>query len=471
MRLRFLGANRQVTGSCTLLEAGGARILIDCGLYQERQLLPRNWDPLPVDAATLDAVILTHAHLDHCGLLPKLVREGFAGPIHATPPTLEIVEIVLSDAARIAEDDVAFKKARHAREGRVGPHPYVPIYTREEAEAVFPLLRAVGYGERIRIQSGLVAQLRDAGHILGSAMVEITADEGAGPQRLVFTGDLGQPEVPIVREPTRFRRADIVVMESTYGDRDHEHTREIEEQLADAIVATDRRGGNVLIPTFAIERAQQLLLHLARLLEERRIPPLLVFLDSPMAVNVTEVYARWSEYMDEETRNAFASGRFSNVESWLKLVRSADESKAINRIRGTCIILAGSGMCTGGRIKHHLVQNIERSASTLLFAGYQAQGTLGRQILQGDPKVRILGRSYHVRADVRQIQGLSAHAGRDDLLAWLGAFEAPPRRLFLVHGEEKVALSLAERVRGDLGWSVEVPRYEQEALLDDSASG
>ena len=471
MRLRFLGANRQVTGSCTLLEAGGARILVDCGLYQERELLRRNWDPLPVDAATLDAVILTHAHLDHCGLLPKLVREGFSGPIYTTPPTVELVEIVLSDAARIAEDDVAFKKARHAREGRVGPHPYVPVYTTEEAEAVFPLLRAVGYGEPIRIGRSLVAQLRDAGHILGSAMVEIVADEGAGPQRFVFTGDLGQPEVPIVREPTRIRRADVVVMESTYGDRDHERTREIEDQLAEAIVATDRRGGNVLIPTFAIERAQQLLLHLAQLLEERRIPPLLVFLDSPMAVNVTEVYARWAEYMDEETRDALASGRLANVARWLKLVRSAEESKAINRIRGTCIILAGSGMCTGGRIKHHLAQNIERSASTVLFAGYQAQGTLGRQILQGDPNVRILGRNYHVRADVRQIQGLSAHAGRDDLLSWLGGFEAPPRRLFLVHGEEEVSLALAQRVRDDLGWSVDVPRYEEEALLADSSAG
>ncbi len=471
MRLRFLGANRQVTGSCTLLDAGGARVLVDCGLYQERPLLSRNFDALPVDATTLDAVILTHAHLDHCGLLPKLVREGFAGPIYATAPTIELVEIVLADAARIAEYDVAFKRARHEREGRVGPHPYVPVYTTEEAEAVFPLLKAVGYGEAIGIGSGLGATLHDAGHILGAAMVEIVAREGGGPCRFVFSGDLGQPEVPIVREPTRIREADFVVMESTYGDRDHERALEIEEQLAQAIVETDRRGGNVLIPTFAIDRAQQLLLHLAHLLEARRIPPLLVFLDSPMAVNVTEVYARWTAYMDEETRSALASGRFANAQRWLKLVRSAEESKAINRIRGTCIILAGSGMCTGGRIKHHLVENIERSASTVLFAGYQARGTLGRQILQGDPTVRILGRTYRVRADVRQIQGLSAHAGRDDLLGWLGAFEVPPRRLFLVHGEEEVSLAFAERVRSDLGWRVDVPRYEDEIELADTRAG
>jgi metallo-beta-lactamase family protein len=471
MRLRFLGANRQVTGSCTLLEAGDARMLVDCGLYQERTLLSRNWDPMPVDAKSLDAVILTHAHLDHCGLLPKLVREGFSGPIYATPPTVEIAQIVLADAAHIAEYDVAFKKTRHAREGRVGPHPYVPVYTTQEAEAVFPLLRPVDYGEAIRVGESLVATLRDAGHILGSAIVEAVAGAGAEARRVVFTGDLGQPEVPIVREPTRVSRADFVVMETTYGDRDHERKQEIEDQLAEAIVATDRRGGNVLIPTFAIERAQQLLLHLARLLEERRIPPLLVFLDSPMAVNVTEVYARWAEYMDAETRRAFSSGRFANVERWVKLVRSPEESKAINRIRGTCIILAGSGMCTGGRIKHHLVENIERAASTVLFAGYQAQGTLGRQILQGDPSVRIHGRSFNVRADVRQIQGLSAHAGRDDLLAWLGAFEAPPRRLFLVHGEEEVSLGFAKRVRDELGWRVEVPSYREETRLADPAAG
>lgn len=465
MNLRFLGANRQVTGSCTQLEAAGARLLVDCGMYQERPLLPRNWEPFAVDASALDAVVLTHAHLDHCGLLPKLVREGFSGPIYATPPTVELVEIVLADAARIAEQDVAFKKARHAREGRVGPHPYVPVYTTEEADAVFPLLHGVDYDESIPISGGLVARLRDAGHILGSAMVEFAVDEGAGRRSIVFTGDLGQPEVPIVREPTRIPCADFVVMESTYGDRDHERTREIEDQLAEAIIATDRRGGNVLIPTFAIERAQQLLLHLARLLEDGRIPPLLVFLDSPMAVNVTEVYARWVEYMDDETRAAFASGRLAKVAPWLKLVRSAEESKAINRIRGTCIILAGSGMCTGGRIKHHLVENIERSASTVLFSGYQAQGTLGRQILQGDPTVRILGRTHPVRARVQEIRGLSAHAGRDDLLAWLGGFEEPPRRVFVVHGEEEVSLAFAERVRADLGARVEVPRYEDEFAL------
>jgi metallo-beta-lactamase family protein len=465
MRLRFLGANRQVTGSCTLLEAAGARILVDCGLYQERALLARNWDPLPFDARSIDAAVLTHAHLDHCGLLPKLVREGFGGPVYTTPPTVELAEILLLDAARIAEDDVAFKKARHEREGRVGPHPYVPVFTVEEAEAVLPLLRPLPYDEPLRLGRGAVLRLRDAGHILGSAMVEVVADEGAGPRRIVMTGDLGQPEVPIVREPTRFAQADAVVMESTYGDRDHERKHEIEDQLADAINATERLGGNVLIPTFAIERAQQLLFHLAGLREARRIPPLTVFLDSPMAVNVTEVYARWPDYMDEPTRQAL-TGRFAGVESWLELVRSVDESKAIRRFQGSCIILAGSGMCTGGRIKHHLVDHIERPQSTILFAGYQAEGTLGRQIVQGDPSVRILGRMYHVRARVRQIQGLSAHAGRDDLLAWLGAFESPPRRVFLMHGEEKTSLSLADRIRADRGAPVSVPRYRDEVDLD-----
>ncbi len=466
MRIEFLGAARQVTGSCYRVEAGGRNLLVDCGLYQERAFQSRNWDPTPTDVSKLDAVLLTHAHLDHCGLLPKLVREGFHGPIYTTSPSVDLAKLVIEDSARIQQEDVATKRRRHRREGRKGPHPYVPLYTVEDAAAAASRLRAVRYGEPIDLGGGVVARLRDAGHILGSASVEIAERSNGRTRRLVFSGDLGQPEVPIVCDPAEIGAADVVVVESTYGDRDHQRLAEIEDQLEAAILETVQAGGNVVIPTFAIDRAQQLMLHLAELLHAKRVPEVMAFLDSPMAVNATEIYRRHVDFMDDETREALTTGHLVGAFGWLERVRSATESKAINRIKGSCLIMAGSGMCTGGRIKHHLVWNIARPESTILFAGYQAEGTLGRQIVDGAPEVRILGKTYPVRARIRQIQGLSAHAGRADLLAWLETCAAPPRRVVVTHGEESAALALAERIRAELGCEVSVPAYRERLALD-----
>lgn len=466
LRLTFLGANRQVTGSCYALDAAGLRVLVDCGLYQEREYQGRNWEPTPVDVPALAAVLLTHAHLDHCGLLPKLAREGFAGPVHATPPTIELARLVLEDAARIQAEDVAYKKKRHQREGRVGPHPYVPLYTEEDVAAIAARMRPLGYEAPLALGADVRACFHDAGHILGSAMVEVSAPARGGTRSVLFSGDLGQPAVPIVRDPARVRRADYVVIESTYGNRDHQHRSEIDDQLADAVRTAVGRGGSVLIPTFAIERAQELMLHLAELLDAGRIPRVPVYLDSPMAVDATEIFARHRDYMDAPTRAAFAGGRFTRARGWLSLVRTREDSKEIDAARGSAIVLAGSGMCTGGRIKHHLAQQIERPETLVLFSGYQARGTLGREILDGRKEVRILGRMRVVRAEVRQIWGLSAHAGRDDLLAWLGGFEAPPRRLFVTHGEEEASLAFAEAVRSALGWDVRVPVYGESLELD-----
>jgi metallo-beta-lactamase family protein len=285
-------------------------------------------------------------------------------------------------------------------------------------------------------------------------------------RRLVFTGDLGQPEVLIVNDPTEPGRADWVVTESTYGDRDHDHADEVEEQLATAINETVARGGKVVIPTFAIERAQELILHLSALVEEGRIPRLRAFLDSPMAIDATEIFRRHLDYMDARTRERVRAGRLARLSDWFQFCRTTDESKEINEVSEPCIILAGSGMCTGGRIKHHLAQNIERPESTILFVGYQAEGTLGRAILDGEPEVRILGEHRAVRAHVRPVHGLSAHAGRDDLLRWLGSFEPAPRRVFVTHGEEGASLALADRVRDDLGLEASVPTWLEQADLD-----
>jgi metallo-beta-lactamase family protein len=465
VKLRFLGAARQVTGSCYELEAAGRKILVDCGLYQERAFQERNWEPRPVDAASLHSVVLSHAHLDHCGLLPRLVAEGFRGPIYCTPPTAELAKLILEDSARIQKEDAAYKKRRHKREGRVSEYPYEPLTRSHDVKKTVRLFHRVGYGESLELGPGLRLRLHDAGHILGSAIVEFSMREAGEERRLVFTGDLGQPEVPIVNDPAQPGRADWVVTESTYGDCEHQRADEIEDQLAEVIVDTAGRGGKVVIPTFAIERAQELILHLASLVEQERIPRLRGFLDSPMAVDATEIFRRHTDFMDPETRERVRSGQLASIGDWFQFCRSTEESKEINEVKEPCIILAGSGMCTGGRIKHHLAQNVERPESTILFVGYQAEGTLGREILDGASDVRILGERQPVRARVRQVQGLSAHAGRDDLLRWLGSFNPPPRRVFVTHGAEQASLAFAERVRADLGLEAAVPTYLEEATL------
>jgi metallo-beta-lactamase family protein len=465
MKLQFLGGNRQVTGSRHLLEAGGLRVLVDCGMYQERDLLDRNWEPFPVPPRQLDAVVLTHAHLDHCGWLPRLVREGFRGPIYATPATVELAEIVLRDSAKIQEEDAAFKQKRHRKEGRRGPHPEVPLYTVDDVERALPRFQPTPYGEPLALAEGVEARFHDAGHILGSASVEFSVPNGEAPMRILFSGDLGQWDKPLLRDPESIERADHVVMESTYGDRDHEARQDVEEQLAKIVVETVAAGGNVVVPVFAIERAQEMMYHLSRLLEGGRIPPVPVFLDSPMAVEATAIFERHRECFDEETWELIRSGRQPLRFPGLKLVRSVEESKEINDHRGPSIIMAPSGMCNAGRIKHHLVHNLGRTESTILFTGYQARGTLGRQLLEGSREVRIHGRPWLVRARVAELHGFSGHADRGGLLRWLGALQSPPRRLNLVHGEAEASLALAKRVRETLGWTVAVPEFGESVKL------
>jgi len=466
MKITFLGAARQVTGSCTYLEAAGLKILVDCGLYQERPFLERNWKPLPVAPDEIDLILLTHAHLDHSGLLPKAAHDGFSGTILTTDATADLLSIALMDSARIQEEDAAFKAKRHRKEGRSGAHPEEPLYTVEDVQQTMPLVEEIPIDEEIEIMDGLTVTCREAGHILGSAMIEVTCRENGRPRTVVFSGDIGQWDRPFVRDPHVFEKADYVVMESTYADRDHEDPGAVEDILRDTIVETAKAGGNVVIPTFAIERAQELMYHLSRLVRTKAIPPLPIFLDSPMAREVTEAFRRHADDLDDEAREILKNGNSPFDFPGLVIVRSPEESKAINSLRGSSIIMAGSGMCTGGRIKHHLVQNITRPESTLLFVGFQARETLGRQILEKQPQVRILGQTLPVRARIAKINGFSAHADRKALGRWLDAFRTPPRRLFVNHGDTDVAVGFAEKIGRERGWAAEAPQYGDSRDLD-----
>ena len=466
IKLSFLGAARNVTGSRYLLEANNVRLLVDCGLFQEREFRSRNWDPFPIPPRTLDAVLLTHAHLDHCGLLPKLVREGFRGKIYCTAATSEISQIILQDSAHIQEEDAEFKRRRHEREKRKGPFPEIPLYTVSDARASFPLFAPVRYGEVIQLGDGVRASFHEAGHVLGSSMIKVTVSQEGDHRTIVFSGDVGRWDRPILRDPSVFSEIDYVLVESTYGDRLHKNSPDISDSLAKIVNSTWKAGGNIIVPSFALERSQEVLYHLNELVLEDRIPHLMVFLDSPMAINITEVFKRHSDLFDQEMSNLVRNNRSPFDFPNLKMVQTVDESKAINHILGTVMVIAGSGMCTGGRIKHHLVTNISRRESTILFVGYQAIATLGRQIVDGAKKVRILGRYHPVRARIAQIHGFSSHADRNELFRWLSELKKNPRRVFVVHGESEATQKFGAFLKEKTAWDISVPEYGAETFLE-----
>jgi metallo-beta-lactamase family protein len=478
IKLRFLGAAQNVTGSRHLLEADGARVLVDCGLYQERHLLARNWEAFTVPPDSIDAVLLTHAHLDHCGLLPKLARDGFKGKIYCTAATAEIARIILLDSAKLQEEDAQFKRRRHEREDRKGPYPVVPLYTQADAEACFPQFSPVKYKQPVRItpcfrrgklapaQAGVQATFCDAGHVLGSSIIKVTAGEDGQARSILFSGDIGRPDRPIVHDPAYVDQADYVLVESTYGDRIHQGRDDMKKAIAEVINSTRRARGNIVVPSFALERSQEVLYYINELVLEKAVPHLSVFLDSPMATSITRIFEQHPELYDHELTEYIEKHKSPFRFPGLKMVETVAASKAINRIKKPIMVIAGSGMCTGGRIKHHLVNNISRPESTIMFVGYQAVGTLGRRIVEGEKQVRILGREYPVKARVVQINGFSAHADRDELLKWLSGLKKPPRRVFVVHGEPESAEHFADYIRQKTGWQVTVPAYQDEVVLD-----
>lgn len=466
IKLNFMGAVGNVTGSKYLLEINDKKLLVDCGLYQERNLKERDWQGFPFDPKKLDAVLITHAHLDHCGMLPRLVKDGCRCPVYSTPATQQLAEISLMDSAELQVEDAEYKRQRHKREKRKGPYPELPLYTPADIADCLPLCHPVKYGITISIDNNIGITFYNAGHILGSAMAMITVKDGAETRKILFTGDMGRKDSPILKDPATFTGLDYLVIESTYGDRVHESREKSIQEMADAVNMTVKEGGNIVIPTFVIERAQDVLYYLNQLLLENRIPHLAVFLDSPMAVKVTEVFRKNPDLFDEEmsrlVKNKESFFSFNNFH----FVSSIEESKSINHIKGTIIIMAGSGMCTGGRIKHHLVANISRPESTILFSGYQAGGTLGRLIVEGAKTVRILGQERAVNARIVQVDGFSAHADRDDMIDWLSVLQKPPRHMFVTHGEPEAAQSFAALAKGKFGWDISVPAYLDAVNLD-----
>ena len=458
MKIKFLGACKNVTGSKFFLQIDGINLLIDCGLFQERELKNRNWEEFPVPPEKLNYILLTHAHLDHSGYLPKIVKDGFSGKVLCTKPTKEITKIALLDSAKLMVEDAEKKRKRHQKEGRKGQYPEIPLYEISDVERVFSFFEDVSYNEEIKISEKVKVVFYDAGHILGSSFIKIFADG----KEILFSGDMGRFNNPILKAPTLIESSDILIMETTYGDRIHEDRKIAEEKFQKIINETKEKGGNIVIPTFAIERAQEVLYYLKKLLIEDKIPHLITFLDSPMAIEITEVFKRYYFYLDGEAEKLLNENISPFDFPLLHFTKSVEESKVINHIKGSCIIMAGSGMCTGGRIKHHLIQNIERPESTILFVGYQAKGTLGREILEKD-EVRILGNYYKVKARIEKIDGFSAHADRDELLKWLYSFKKIPEKIFLVHGEEEVIDEFSGIIKNKFpGSKIIIPSYLDE---------
>jgi metallo-beta-lactamase family protein len=455
MQLEFYGGAGEVTGSCHVLTIDGRRLLLDCGLIQGGEAPhERNRAPFPFDAAQVDAVVLSHAHIDHCGRLPLLRKRGFRGPIYATPACRDLARILLADSANMQERDSERVNRRRKREG--DRRAVAPLYTGDDALEVLRQFRTVRYGVPTELLPGVELTFRDAGHILGSTSVWLSLREGTRERRLVFSGDVGQYDMPILRDPEPGPAADLVLMESTYGDRLHRDRAATLEELGGILRTARSDGGNVLIPAFAVGRSQEILYELATHFEAWQLGDWQVFLDSPMAIEASEIYWKHPELFDEEAQQWRARrGRMPALPN-LKLCRSAEESMAINRLRNGAIIIAGSGMCTGGRIVHHLKHNLSRPECDVVFSGFQAQGTLGRSIVDGRDTVRIHGDTVKVAARIHTLGGFSAHGDRADLLRWYGAIPGRPP-VWLVHGETAASMSLRDALRAD-GVEAEVAR-------------
>jgi metallo-beta-lactamase family protein len=452
MNLRFLGAARTVTGSCSYLSSSDSKILVDCGLIQGNNSHDRNRDPFPFDPKEIGLLFLTHAHLDHSGLVPRLVKEGFRGKIVATSATIDLVELMLRDSAKIQETDAEWMTKKELRAGR---EPVEPLYTVDDVERVMPLVAKVPYGQIVTAGHGIQYRFLDAGHILGSGSLELWLPRDGREKKVVFSGDIGRKGNPIINDPSLSSEADFVVMESTYGNRQHKNLDESVNELADAVQSTFQRNGNVLIPAFAIGRTQDLLYVLNRLVREGRLPKVTVYIDSPLAEEATKAYLAHPDCFDEEAKRLMGRRKIGDALK-VRFTSSVEESMAINRIRSRAVIIAGSGMCEGGRIRHHLKHNLWRHECSVIFVGFQAKGTLGRKIVDGEKSVMIFGEEIAVRAKVYTIGGFSAHADQKELLEWLSAFRNKPK-VFVVHGEEETALLFADLVRQRYGFTVHAP--------------
>lgn len=464
MKLEFHGADQNVTGSCHLFEAAGKKILIDCGLYQGgREIDEDNAEPLGFDPASIDYLLLTHAHLDHCGRIPLLVKEGFTGEIISTAASCELARVVLLDSAHVQEDEARYKAKKASRHGQ--KDPIEPLYNVVDALNCFGFFgRTAEYNQPITITDGIQATFIDAGHILGSASIVLDVENKGQQLRILFSGDLGYNGRAIIRDPATPPHADIVVMETTYGDRLHKTLEPTLEEFYTTINKTLARGGNIIIPSFALERAQELLYYLREGIENGRLPSYLpVFLDSPMAISATQIFQRHPECFDKETCEIFKSGQDPFMFSGLHFTRETAESMAINNVAGGAVIIAGSGMCTGGRVKHHLKHNLWNRNNTIIFVGFAAYGTLARQIVDGAKEVKIFGEEIPVHAGIFTIGGFSAHADQAELLTWHQQ-TGQPKITFLVHGDREIIPVFAKKLHNT---RVEIPALHQRYNLED----
>jgi metallo-beta-lactamase family protein len=462
--LTFHGATRQVTGSCYLLEANGEKVLLECGMTQGfRRDEEQNRARFAFDPRTLSAVVISHAHLDHSGLLPKLVAEGFSGSIYLTPDTADLLGLMLKDAANLQVKDTEWENRWRQRAGK---SPLKPLYVQRDTERALELCQPLEYGVTTAVAKGIEVRFHEAGHILGSAIVEMLIHEPHNlTRRLVFSGDLGSANAPLLRDPAVLEEADLVLMESTYGDRNHRDRQETLEELQAILDLAYAQGGNVLIPSFAIGRTQDLLYYLGKFYQAGTLKQQAVFLDSPMAIAATAIYDKYQHRYSSEDRSliqgADERGRLKNWLPILRCTESPDESMAINRITSGAIIIAGAGMCNGGRIVHHFKHNLWRKECHVIFPGFQAKGTLGRRLVEGATNVRVIHQSLAVNAKIHTLGGFSAHAGQRELIAWLRNFKRCPE-LYLVHGEEEKSRALAVAIQAELGWPANIPEQGEQ---------
>ncbi len=459
MQIQFCGAAGSVTGSCFLVTTENSKFLVDCGLFQgTKELKERNYGPFLFEPESLDFVLLTHAHVDHSGLIPKLYKKGFRGIVYATKATKELCSVVLPDSGHIQQMEVERKNRKLSRSGGF---LLEPIYTAEEGKKCLELFQSCHYEKLFEVAPGIIAKFYDAGHILGSAMIELLIKEGEQETKVVFTGDIGNTNQALVEDPTKIKEADIVVMEATYGNRYHLEAEDKLKELATVVKQTLKKGGNLVIPSFAVERTQDLVYHLKIMKKNGQIPPADIYIDSPMAVEATKVFIQNPECFDEKAailiKGKGAEELFEGPD--IHYVLSADDSIALNKIKSGAIIISASGMADAGRIKHHLKHNLWRPESTVLFVGYQAEGTLGRRILEGEKKVKIHGEEIAVKATIENLGDFSAHADQKGLLEWLRGFEQVPGQIILVHGEEDALDTLQRVIKREVGINAHIAQY------------
>ena len=469
MKIKFCGASSGVTGSCHLLSTENHKILLDCGQFQGGKAQEAlNSEPFPFEPSVVECVILSHAHIDHCGRIPLLVKRGFTGKIYCTDATADLLDVMLKDSGFIHEKDAQWKSKRAARAGKP---PVEPLYTYNDAVEALKYVEPVLYDQQIRINEHMKIVFNDAGHILGSAITELWVEEDGKESKIVFSGDLGMTDRPILRDPTVIKKADYVIMETTYGNRNHPANAVSIKSLLDIVLKTVRRGGTVVIPSFAVGRTQELIFEFNKFYEEhseyrREMDQLMVYVDSPMATTATEVFRKNAQVFDEETRDYILRGDNPLDFKNLKFTRSTAESQALNMDRNPKVIISASGMCEAGRIRHHLKHNLWDPKSSVIFVGYQAEGTLGKLLVEGAKDIVLFGEEIHVNAEIYNLEGFSGHADQSGLFAWAAGFQKKPKQVFLVHGEEDSKKDFAKLLHDKLGYDPVVVLGNSEFELD-----